>query len=241
MAKYGPSSVSWFLVDGYSLAGTMTQMTFKKIGATENTDGLGDSWQEATPTGRLSGELYQTGWWDDASKSSVDALVTTAGTVSRTICVAPAGGTAGSAMTGFEGAFGSEMERIIEKEGLHKLNCTYTVSGAIEEGTIIEALTAQTATGNSASVDNSASSANGGSGYIQVTAETGSSPTAAVKIQHSADDTTFVDLITFTTASTVSAERITVSGTVNRYLRVARTIGGSSTPTITYMVAFARG
>jgi|TARA_R110000824_G_scaffold77787_2_gene196625 hypothetical protein len=241
MAKYGPSSVSFFLVSGYSLAGTMTQMTVKKMGATENTDALGDSWQEATPTGRLSGELYQTGWFDDASKSSVDALVVNPGTTSRVVCVAPAGGTKGKAFTGFEGAYSSEVERLIEKEGLHKLNCTYKVSGAIEEGEIVEALTAQTATGNSASLDNSASSASGGSGYIQVTAESGTSPTMAVKIQHSADDSSFADLITFTTASTVSAERKTVDGTVNRYLRVNRTVGGSSSPSVTYMVAFSRG
>jgi len=241
MAKYGPSSVSWFLISGYNLDGVLTQMTMKKMGATENTDALGDSWQETTPIGRISGELSQAGWFDDASKSSVDALVSTAGTVSRVICVAPAGGAKGNAFTGFEGAFGAEMERLIEKEGLHKLNCTYTVSGAVEEGEIVEALTAQTATGNSASLDNSASSANGGSAYIQVTAESGTSPTMAVKVQHSADDSSFADLITFTTASTVSAERKTVAGTVNRYLRVNRTVGGSSTPSVTYMVAFSRG
>jgi|TARA_R110000824_G_scaffold21078_6_gene78872 hypothetical protein len=241
MAKYGPSSVGYFLVSGYSLAGTMTEVTYKKLGGTENTDALGDSWQEATPTGRLSGELYQTGWFDDASKSSVDALIVNPGTTIRVICVAPAGSTAGSAMTGFEGAFSAEVERLIEKEGLHKLNCTYNVSGAIEEGAIIEALAARTATGNSASVDNSASSASGGSGYIQITAESGSSPTLAAVLQHSSDDTTFTTLGTFTTSGTVGAERITVTGTVNRYIRVNATIGGSSTPSVTYTVAFSRG
>jgi|TARA_R110000824_G_scaffold8899_3_gene40387 hypothetical protein len=241
MAKYGPSSVSFFLVSGYNLAGVTSDMTYKKTGGAEETQALGDSWAESIPTGRMSAELSQNGWFDDASKSSVDALIGIAGTTSRVICVAPAGGTAGKAFTGFEGAFSTEVERLVEKDGLAKLNCTYTVSGAVEEGAIIEALTAQTASGNSSSVDNSASSASGGSGYIQVTAESGSSPTMAVKIQHSADDSSFADLITFTTASTVSAERKTVSGTVNRYLRINRTIGGSSSPSVTYVVGFSRG
>lgn len=240
MAKYGPSSVGFFLVGGRSLAGLTTEMTFKKIGATENTDALGDAWQESTPTGRLSGELYQTGWFDDATNSSVAAFVGNE-TTSQIVTVAPAGSTAGSAITGFEGAFGSQVERLIEKEGLHKLNVTYSVTGAIEEGEIVEALGAQTATGNSASVDNSASSASGGSGYLQVTAVSGTSPTGDMIIQHSADDTTFATLVTFAQATAVSAQRITVSGTVNRYLRVARTIGGSSTPTVTYTVGFSRG
>ena len=115
------------------------------------------------------------------------------------------------------------------------------MTGAVEEGKVIEALTAQTANGNSSSLDNSASSASGGSGYLQVTAKSGTSPTMAVKVQHSADDSSFADLITFTTASDLTAERKTVSGTVNRYLRVNRVVGGSSSPSVTYMVAFSRG
>ena len=240
MAKYGPSSVGSFIANGRSLAGTLTQITFKKIGATENTDALGDSWQESTPTGRLSGELYQTGWFDDAANSSVAAFVGSE-TTSQVVTINPAGSAAGSAVTGFEGAFGAEVERLIEKEGLHKLNVTYNVSGAIDDGKVVEALGAQTATGNSASLDNLAATTDGGAGYIQVTAVSGTSPTGDMIIQHSADDTSFANLVTFTQATAITAERIAVSGTVNRYLRVARTIGGSSTPTITYMVAFARG
>ena len=240
MAKYGPSSVGFFLVGGRSLAGLTTEMTFKKIGATENTDALGDAWQESTPTGRLSGELYQTGWFDDAANSSVAAFVGNE-TTSQIVTVAPAGSTAGSAMTGFEGAFGSQVERLIEKEGLHKLNVTYNVTGAIEEGKIIEALAVRTATGNSASVDNSASSASGGSGYLQITAASGTSPTLAAVLQHSTDDTTFATLASFTMAGSIGAERVTVSGTVNRYIRVNATIGGSSSPSLTYTVGFSRG
>ena len=240
MAKYGPSSVSFFLVGGNSLAGATSSMTYKKTGGAEETQSLGDSWAESTPTGKMSAELSQTGWCDDAAGSSVAALGGNE-TTSQVVCVAPAGGAAGAAVTGFEGAFGAEVERLVEKDGLAKLNCTYTVTGAVEEGKVIEALTAQTANGNSSSLDNSASSASGGSGYLQVTAKSGTSPTMAVKVQHSADDSSFADLITFTTASDLTAERKTVSGTVNRYLRVNRVVGGSSSPSVTYMVAFSRG
>ena len=240
MAKYGPSSVGFFLVGGRSLAGLTTNMTFKKLGGTENTDALGDAWQESTPTGRLSGELYQTGWFDDAANSSVAAFVGNE-TTSQVVTVAPAGSTAGSAVTGFAGPFGAEVERLIEKESLHKLNVTYNVSGAIEEGKIVEALAARTTTGNSASLDNASSSASGGSGYLQITAASGTSPTLACVLQHSADDTTFATLGSFTMAGSIGAERITVTGTVNRYLRTNNTIGGSGGPSMTYTVAFSRG
>jgi polyisoprenoid-binding protein YceI len=49
-------------------------------------------------------------------------------------------------------------------------------------------------------------------GYIHVTAFTGT--TGVVKIQHSANDSTWADLITFTTISAVTQERVAVTGTV---------------------------
>ena len=74
---------------------------------------------------------------------------------------------------------------------------------------------------NGTSVDNSASSANGGAGYIQAFSLSSGTPT--VKIQHSADNSTFTDLITFTASTAISSEYKTVSGTVNRYIRVSST------------------
>ena len=64
-----------------------------------------------------------------------------------------------------------------------------------------------------------------------------------VKIQHSADDSTFADLVTFTVVSstTITSEKIEVAGntTVNRYLRVNYTVAGS-TGSATPVVAFTR-
>lgn len=97
----------------------------------------------------------------------------------------------------------------------------------------------ETATGNSASVDNSASSAGGGVAVLHVTAASGTTPTLDVKIQHSADDSVWADLITFTQATAATSERKTVTGTVNRYTREVHTLGGTS-PSFTYAVAFAR-
>ena len=74
---------------------------------------------------------------------------------------------------------------------------------------------------NGTSVDNSASSASGGAGYLQ--AFSLSSGTPVVKIQHSSDNSSFSDLITFTASTAISSEYLTVSGTVNRYIRVIST------------------
>lgn len=104
------------------------------------------------------------------------------------------------------------------------------------EGNFLRALTAETASTTGTALDNAASSANGLRAALHVTAGTGS---MTVKVQHSADNSTWVDLITFTAATGATAEWKTVSGTVNRYLRVASTISGGS-PSFTYTVSVAR-
>ena len=94
--------------------------------------------------------------------------------------------------------------------------------------------------GNLASVDNAASSANGGAALLHVPANTVDGATT-IKVQHSADDAVFVDLVTFTDvgASTITSQLSAVTGTVNRYLRVTASTAGSS-GSITFMVSFAR-
>lgn len=97
-----------------------------------------------------------------------------------------------------------------------------------------------TATGSATSVDNSASSANGGVAHLHVPANSRNG-TIVVKVQHSSDNSTWVDLITFATVptSTLDNERVEVSGTVNRYTRANYTVSGSTGSADVY-VAFAR-
>lgn len=91
-------------------------------------------------------------------------------------------------------------------------------------------------------VDNSSSSANGGVAHLHVTANDRDGTTVA-KVQHSADNSTWADLVTFTTvgSSTATSERSVVAAgtTVNRYLRALVTPSGS-TGSLTVSIAFAR-
>jgi len=94
--------------------------------------------------------------------------------------------------------------------------------------------------GNLASVDNGASSTNGGAALLHVPANTVDGATT-IKVQHSADDAVWADLVTFTAvgASTITSQLSAVTGTVNQYLRVTASTAGSS-GAITFMVSFAR-
>lgn len=86
-------------------------------------------------------------------------------------------------------------------------------------------------------VDNGASSANGGVGFLLVT-DNATPGTATVKIQHSTDNSVWVDLISFTAVNTANqAQRVAVSGTVNRYTRVIHTV---ATAAVTYHASFGR-
>jgi len=115
-------------------------------------------------------------------------------------------------------------------------------TNAVEHGKILSSGSAVTATGNGTAVDNGASTANGGAGYLSVPVNTRNG-NITVKIQHSADNSTYADLVTFTTVTSTSktSERIEVASgtTVNRYLRVNYTVAGS-TGSATPVVAFTR-
>ncbi len=102
-----------------------------------------------------------------------------------------------------------------------------------------QVLTAKiTAVGATASQDNGASTASGIVCYLQLFTATGAGP-AVVTVEHSADNITFTTLATFASVAspfTPQGQRITATGTVNRYLRA----NVSGVTDATYAVAVRR-
>jgi hypothetical protein len=115
-------------------------------------------------------------------------------------------------------------------------------TGGVDNAVSLHALGAETTGGNATSVDNGASSANGGGAALHITANTRNDATT-IKIQHSADNSTWADLVTFSAvsaATTASEQKVVASGTtVNRYLRATHTLAGSS-GSVTYQASFGR-
>jgi hypothetical protein len=114
------------------------------------------------------------------------------------------------------------------------------ITGGMDRGIVLAPKTVVSATATGTSVDQTASTTNGGVGYLHVTANTRNGA-ITVKVQHSSDNSTFADLITFTSvsSSTIVSERIAATGTVNRYVRASYTVAGSS-GSATTTVAFSR-
>lgn len=120
------------------------------------------------------------------------------------------------------------------------VSAEFQVTGGADSGVVLHNLTPETASTNSAAVDNGAATTNGGVAQLNVLAN-GRTAASTIKVQHSTDNVTFTDLVTFSAvgASSTLAERAVVAGTVNRFVRAQSTLGGS-TNSMTYSVAFAR-
>jgi len=128
-------------------------------------------------------------------------------------------------------------------DSLNVGNATFQSNDGFDvSGVSLHDLTAETSfpvTGTS--VDNAAGTANGGVGFLHVTAIAGASPNLTFKIQHSTNNSTWADLITFTAVTAVASERILVAAgtTVNRYLR-ATVANTGTTSSVNFVAGFAR-
>ncbi|HKJ93967.1 MAG TPA: hypothetical protein VJ957_12430, partial [Longimicrobiales bacterium] len=97
-----------------------------------------------------------------------------------------------------------------------------------------------TAAADGTSHDGGASTAYGAQAYLQVTAFTGTDVT--VKVQHSTDNATWADLITFaqtTAAHTFGRSSVANTATVDRYVRAVTVTTGGFT-SVSFAVVFCR-
>lgn len=119
-------------------------------------------------------------------------------------------------------------------------NLEIQATQGIDSGFLLGGRVVVSASGNSATLDQTASSTNGGIGYLHVTSNNRSGA-STFKVQDSSDGVTFVDRITFASvsASATGGERVAVTGSVGRYVRALHD-PGVFTGSVTYTLAFAR-
>lgn len=122
---------------------------------------------------------------------------------------------------------------------LAQVSMSGQADGGVDWGVSLADLTARTATADGDSVDQTESSPDGAVAHLHVVAASGTTPTLDVKVQHSSDDSVWVDLITFGQATGTTSERGSATGTVNRYVRAIWTVGGTD-PSFEFAVTFAR-
>ena len=193
-------------LSGIGSTQTLLDVTPLSKSAAERIIGLGDS------------TLTVNGWFDNAAGMSHDAFKSIAGDSEVIMTMGTSRGDAACGMVADQSSYnidrsqGSAIATTVEfstSDGAG-LNWGVVLTDGPEQ-------TDSSAT-NSTAVDNTSSSASGGIGLISV--ESIASGTATVKVQHSSDNVTFADLITFTGVTARTSEAISATGTVNRYVRI---------------------
>ena len=217
------STVGFVLIDGYSIRGVSTDI--KDPGLERHTKELlflGDTLKHKKLTGISSCEIEQTGVFDDAAGSIHAALKTPAN--DRVFSWAACGNTIGKHFAGALVDQVSYNPTDVQGDDFVNAQAKYSCSQR-EDGLIIAHLLARGAAGDTSAtyVDNAASSALGGVGYLQLSALTlGGYTNLVVKVRHSADHVSWADLLTFTAKTAIGAERVAVAtNPINRYLCVS--------------------
>lgn len=249
MPYYGSDNVGFVLLAGYDLTSNLTDLTDAAEATLEETTVLGNAWQQQTFTGVNKFEVTVNGFYDDGDNLSNEALNGNQGST-QVLTYAPAGNTVGQSFRGGT-IVEKNFSRVVGRGALHKIAGTLVGSGVVEDGVILKAYGASTgSTGNThaAAYDGGSSSTKGGAGYYQLSTITlDGASSFTVSVRHSADSTTWVDLVTFagSSAGPYGERKETAASTtsVNRYLAAAwayASTAADSSRTFTGFVGFVR-
>ena len=174
------------------------------------------------------------GFWDGGSDAVDEELQAIIGSASATpLSIYQGGDTAGNKVV----LLNSRIQNYtIDSSVADAVGVSATFTGDnFGNGKSLYALTNTSATANTTAVDFGASSSLGGQAQLHCTAH--SSANISVKIQSSADNSSFADVsgFSFTAISGTTSERIATTNTVNRYVRLAITVtSGSATFSVGY-------
>lgn len=221
------------LVGQYDLSAFLNNFESAATADTAEVTAFGAS-AKAYVAGQRDATLSFSGFFDGAA-SAVDPVLSAALANARIFTLAPAGAAAIGNRAMLAEAFETGYTVTAPVADAVNISAEAQVSGGVASGVVLANLAARTATGNTTANDNAASTAGGAVAHLHCTAFTGTDIT--IKVQHSADNSTWVDLITFAQLTAAGSERASVTGTVNRYLRV--NISGTFT-SATFAVAIAR-
>jgi hypothetical protein len=227
------------LVGGYNLSPDLMSYTADDTVNPVDVTGFGEP-QNFTP-GLVSSKMSIGVYWNGEAGRVNDALKTIPQTTNATLI--PEGYTLGNfslSMQALRSAWNPQgtPDSAITAGTLDFLN--RGTSTAIEQGWVLaHATITNTATGASVLDPTDAAVTAACAGVLHVW-DICAADTYVVKIQHSANDSTWADLVTFTlNGSALGSERVAVaSGTINKYRRVLATRTGAAGQTFGYSVHF---
>lgn len=124
------------------------------------------------------------------------------------------------------------------------VSSTFQGDAAVGLGWALHAMTTDSGTTTGATRNDLAATTTGWQAHLHVTAVTGSPTSWTVKLQDSADGSSWADVAggTFTATSVPAAQRLVsaAGATLRQYVRYVATVVGGTAPTITFGLAYAR-
>jgi hypothetical protein len=229
-------------VDEFDFSSYFNDVSASTTVETAETSTFGSSAKEYI-SGLKDGTVSLSGMFEATASVGTDAYFATVlgGTTKEKVIVATEGHANGARAVMLESdATSYEVSGAIAD--VVQASAEFQSSNGVEHGVILSSGSAVSATGNGTGVDNGASSANGGVAFLSVPTNTRNG-NITVKVQQSADNSTFTDLVTFTAVTSTQkiSYRVEVAAgtSVARYLRVNYTVAGS-TGSATPIVAFSR-
>lgn len=220
------------LLNGYDISGYVKSAGFSGSLDTAETSVMGST-AKSFVTGLLDATVNLSGYFDGATGALDEIMNSASGVASDGIIYCPQGyATYGYSAWGFD-ANTSSYEITTDVGDAATWSSTFSSNMGFERGVLIHEYKNESVGGQSATgINQTASSTNGGVLYMQAS----TAASLIVKLQDSADNSSFADVTNAVTTvtSTRSFQRVSFSGTVRQYVRCLWTGTG------TFAASFAR-
>jgi len=226
------------MLGGRNISGDLTTVTVSRMVETPESTTHGSNTRQRLPGGIKDWSVALTGLFNDntgALEQQMDSLMGGSGIIG----VFPHGPSS-ACCAGYEGV-SLESEYSIESpvDGVVSLTATWSGSGDCDRTILLMPLSACSTNGSvaSSSYDYGGSRAGTLTGYLRCTAASGTEELLDVIIQHSADDSAWTNLITFTQVTAGSVVERKEVTSASQYVRAKITIAGSADSEFTLMAS----
>jgi len=223
------------LLDNTNLSTTLTDASVSLTADVAETSTFTAS-SKTYVAGLKDGTVTLSGYFESSSPDADAEFLAQLGSSGSAFSIAPIGYTRGNP-TEFGNVIETSYDRSADIGSVVAVAVAFQFDGDAYNGKSLLTPTAITSSSNQTGVDYGAAGTNGGAGVLHCTVKSGS-PTLDVKIQTSADNSSFSDYITFTQATGTTSELKTSASNPARYARAVLTFGGSGS--ITAAVSFAQ-
>ena len=223
-------------IAGYDISGRANKYAVSLPRDFQDVTGMGDAGHKWSPT--LHNNAFSiVGFYDVAAGNIIEILNTLRG-ADDVACLCLGAAQEDKAIGG-KAAVQEAYDLDIPVEGINGVSSSFKFNELARTGYILQAKATKTSDGNGDGVDDAAQTTDGAEAFLQVFS-CGGDDALIVKVQDDDNDSFSSpnDLITFTTANGVTAERKAVSGTVQRYVRV--TWAGTPTYSASFAVVWCR-